>query len=463
MGAKQQKAIMTYNGVSYLPLFLFIPFLILAFSDHWAYDECWTYVSTLDTNPAEIINYTKFKYANNHVLNTLYFYFLQSAGVKTMVLYRLPSLLSFFIYFHFISLLLKGQEGYAVRHLDQLVLYLWPYSIYFVMGRGYALGMATFVGALYFFKQYLKHDQIKHLLYFVLLGSVSSLSIFSFLFPFVAMVIILGMSKFSAIIKSPLRIAVLALYLPVLWYVYDKGSIINEYDTNIIGGESLFRGGTISSLISFLASMDVLPHKAFLVFKFIISGTLLTLLYVFIKRRRWYIELSIAVVTILLFVLSHYAFGALYPMFRGVAYLILLFYLPFIYSHFKKNKLMGANFVAVLLAGVYFYGTIFYFYSHKSTKDVLADVAKAPATILFEDMHRAGIADNHMFHNDSLSIINCETDSTEKFLQNMDTVKYLLAKPETLEKYGYTDKFVPQYEVATFIYFDKVFYKRKEH
>ncbi len=458
----QQKPILTYNGVSYLPLILSIPFIILAFSDHWAYDEAWSYIAAIDTNPWEIITYSKFKYANNHVLNTLYFYYLQLAGVKSIFLYRLPAVLSFFIYYHFISRLLKSEEGYAVRHLDQLVLYLWPYSVYFFQGRGYGLAMASFVGALFFFKQYLKGGLVKHLLYFVLLGVLSSVSLFSFLFPFVAMVIILGISRFSSIIKSPVRILVLALYLPVMWYIYDKGSIVNEYDTNIIGSNSLLQGGTISSLISFSSIMDFVPYKVFITFKVMITGTLLTLLYIFIKRKKWYVELSVIAVTLLLFVLSYYLVGAQYPMYRGVAYLILLVYLPFVYSHFKKNKMMGAHFVAVLIIGVTYVSILFYYTAQKSTKDVLADVSKDPHAILFEDIHRAGKAVNHMFHNDTLQVINCPTDSTGKFMRTIDTVKYVLCSPQTIDTLQLTDKFELQYKVATFLAFDKAFYIRKQ-
>lgn len=453
----------TYKGVSVLPLILLVPLIILSFSPHWSYDESMTYVNIIDVSPSQIVEYNKYNLANNHVINSLYMWWLESLGVQSLFLFRLPSLFLFGGYFVIISRLLKQQDGYVLRHIDQLMLYLWPFSIYFAQARGYAMAMVCFLGALLAFKLYLKEDKLMRLLLFMLLGIVSAISIFSFVYPFIAMIIILGLQKFKSIIKSPQRIALLATVLPVLFYIFDKGQIISKYDVAIIGRDSLFRGGTLSSLISFLTLNEFAPNWLFMIFKAILSLSLLPVIYLLVKRAKMYVEITIILVTLLLLVFAHYVFGADYPIYRGVAYLVLLFLLCFAYSNFNKNILFTIHFLIIIGIGITYLGILFYYKSQYSMNDVLADVSLSPGSVLVEDVHPATTAANHMKYKDSLHVINnCITEDIACFDNALDSVKYVICLPGRIEKGGHSGEFEPVYRVATFFYFNKIFYKRKE-
>lgn len=458
---QQSSSWLTCKGVSVVPLLMAVPLLLLSLSSHWSYDESMTYMNILDSTPLEIVQYEKYRLANNHVLNSLYYRWLEGMGVKSLFLFRLPNFLMFFVYFLLISRLLKKQEGYQLRHVDQLVLYLWPYYIYFAQARGYSLAMVAMLGALIALKSFVKEGKPKHLLYIVLLGSLSSLSIFSFIFPFAAMLIVACLSRFMQVLKSPLHWLILALTLPVVWYVFDKGQVVSEYDPAIIGRDTLFRGGTLSSLISFLTLNEFAPREVFLILKVLVSVTLAPVAFILIRRGKIYIELTVALVSVLLLVVAHYAFGAMYPLYRGAAYIIILVLLAFTYSNFRKSIFNTLHFSAIIICGLVYMGYLFYFQSQKSMDDVMAQVAADPGPVLVQDVHPAPLAVNHMRYNDALDLNVCITYDTACFDRTLDTAKYVICFEDRIALAGRQDEFELQYRVATFFYYNKYFYKRK--
>ncbi len=458
---QQSSSWLTYKGVSVLPLLMTVPLLLLSFSPHWSYDESMTYMNILDSTPLEIIQYEKYRLANNHVLNSLYYWLIEDLGAKSVFLFRLPNFLMFFVYFLLISRLLKKQEGYQLRHIDQLMLYLWPYYIYFAQARGYSLAMVAMLGALIALKAFVKEGKPRHLLYIVLLGSLSSVSIFSFIFPFAAMLIVAGLSRFQQVIKSPLHWLILALALPVVWYIFDKGQVVSEYDPAIIGRDTLFRGGTLSSLISFLTLNEFAPREVFLVLKVLVSVTLASAAFILIRRGKIYIELTVALVSVLLLVVAHYAFGAMYPLYRGAAYIIILVLLSFTYSNFRKSIFNTLHFSSIIICGLVYMSYLFYFQSQKSMYDVLAQVAANPGPVLVQDVHPAPLVVNHLHYNDTLDLDICITYDTLCFDRTLETAKYVICFEDRIAMAGREDEFELQYKVATFFYFNKYFYKRK--
>ncbi|MCB0699943.1 MAG: hypothetical protein H6551_08375 [Chitinophagales bacterium] len=447
-----------------IPYLVLVPIIILSFSDMWAYDESWTYVNTIGNTPGELIAYSKYKIANHHVLNSLYFRWLQELGIKSIFFYRLLSLLTYFLYILFITkLLYREEEEYKPDYWGLAALYLWPYTIYFGQGRGYALAMVSLLMALYYMKTYLKSANQKHLLYFILAGSISSLSIFSFCFPFIAMMIILGLYRFMEIVKSPVRILIFALYLPVLYYVFDKGKVISEYDLNIIGADSLFKGGTLSSLISFMGLLDFVDHKYFMIFKIALTATLLPVLFIMIRRGKLYLEILVALVTIALLVVSHVLFGSQYPLFRGTAYILIMLYLSIVYTNRKGNIFVKAHLAVVSIVGVIYLGILISFMMQKNDNDVLNYVAEHGSNkILVEDVHPATNAYDIMYHDNKIDLVQCEDDAMDIFERNIDSVNFIVCKAETAAEYGIDKRFEPIYPVARFFECNKIFYMRKE-
>lgn len=453
---------LTYKGVSILPLLLIIPLVVLAFSDHWAYDESLSYVSIIGLSSGEIISYSKFNLANNHVFNSLYYLLLERNDVQSLFWFRFPNLIAFFIYYHFIVRLLRQKEDYQLRYVDQLMLFLWPYFIYFAQARGYSIALVCFAGGLYFYKEYFKSEAKKYLLYFVLLNCLASLSLFSFVFPFGAMIIIVGIRKFRQIVSSPLSILILAISLPVAWYVADKGQIVSEFDPGIIGRDSLFKGGTISSLISFMSLMEFAPDQVFLACKWLITITMLPVLFFMVKRAKLHIEITIILVTLLLLVFAHYTMGAMYPVYRGVAYMVFLFLLSFTYSNFKRNIFYTIHFSAIILVGIVYLGYLFHFKAQKCSNDYLVEVAADPGVIIVDDGHKTAWADNHMQYRDTLDVVSLQSFDTVGFDNTLDTAKYLVCTPERFALCKHQNEFEPVYSVSTFFYYNSIFYKRKQ-
>lgn len=453
----------TYKGISLLPLLLLIPLVILCFSDHWAYDEATTYVKVMDVSWMDIVNYNIYNLANNHVLNSLYFKWLQQLGADNLFFFRLPSLLAFFFYYLYIGKLLRMKADYQLHHIDQLMLFIWPYLVYFAQGRGYGIAMTAFIAGLYHYKLYLEESKPRHLLYFVLLNCLASLSIFSFLYPFAAMVIIVGIRRFMEIIKSPIRILIFVMAIPVVFYVAVKGIVVSECDPAVIGRETLFKGGSISSIISFLALMEFAPDKLFFILKALISITMVPVLFLLVKRTRWHIEITIILVSILLLVVSHYAMGALYPVYRGVAYIIMLLLLSFAYTNFKRNYFITAHFMAIILSGCIYLGYLFYFKAQKCSYDALQDVKYKTDMVLVGENHPGTSADNYMYFNGSYNVLTIDSDDSTTFERTLDTANYLICKPEQLAWSRNRDYFEEMYPVASFFYYNKIFYKRKGH
>src|SRR5690606_6585054 len=369
---------------------------------------------------------------------------------------------AFFAYFWIVSALLKRQEGYQVRHVDQLMLYLWPYSFYFAQARGYGLAMVAMLGALLALKRYLDEGKPQQLLGIVLLGSLSCISIFSFIFPFAAMLIVAGVARFRQVIRSPLQWLIFALALPAAWYVFDKGQVVSKYDVSIIGGESLIRGGTLSSLISFLALNELVPDSVFLSLKVLVIISLVPALFILIRRGKIYLELTVALVSILLLVVAHYAFGAMYPLYRSAAYILILLYLAFCYSNFRKTVFYTLHSTAVIICGVVFLGYLFYFMAQKNMHDALAEVAGDPGLVLMQEFDLAPMAVKYMYYNDSLDIHPCLANDTPCFERPLDKVKYVICFEDRLKLAGVEDEFELRYKVASFLYFNKYFYKRKQ-
>lgn len=446
-----------------IPFLVLIPLIIFAFSGKIAYDESTTYYNVLNRTPAELIAYEGYNSANHHLLNSLYYYVLQQLGIINLFIYRLPSFLLFFVYAVLLNKFLRSRKDYRLNYIDLAALYLWPYTIYFAQARGYALALVAFAVAFWYLKQYLRSSNPKHLFYIVFAGIISTLSIFSFLFPVIAVLAVVVVYRFREVMTSPARLLVLAMYIPVLYYVYQKGQIITEFDLNIIGGDSLFLGGTLSSMVSFMSLINFLPHHYFLILKLLYFATLVPALFIMVKRKEWHIEVLVILVTLLLLVLAHTLAGAMYPLFRGAAYILFLFYLALAYTNFKRHIFITIHMATICMIGVLYFCVIFWIHSHKDCGDVLTDISKSPGVLLDADMNRCSDTYNDMYHNNSINIIHCNMDDTACVLDKIDSARYVICTDKIYEAANMKESFIKMYKVTTFFDYRHTFYMRKEN
>ena len=127
-------------------LLLLLALLLMAYRAEWQYDEAWTYMGIANSSCKDIVTYTSFNLANNHVFNSLYFHWLQGMGAKAEIIYRIVSLLSYIVYCLFLYRLLE-QQNPGGRSRSSVVLLLLPYMGFFALGRGYAPALAGFTAA----------------------------------------------------------------------------------------------------------------------------------------------------------------------------------------------------------------------------------------------------------------------------------------------------------------------------
>ncbi len=389
----------------YLPIIVILAWLLfLAINADWEYDEAWSFTSIETYSISETIAYSPYYYANNHIINSLWFYAVAALHTIHPLLYRLLSVISGIVYIYFIFRVLELRSGKQIDWWAAIFLLL-PFTLFFAMGRGYAIAFAATTASHYYLIRYLNKQSAKDYLRFVVIGCIASLSIFSFIFCFAAMLVLLAwkeMRMYAAKQIKPiakdviLKLAGIVLLLPVLWYIYRCGHIINDKDPSIIGSASLAGNGTLSSLLSYICMQGIAEGRMFTVLRLLFAGSMLPILYVLAKRRRVYYEFIILGIVSLLLMISHYALGSLYPMGRSAAYYIIFLYMVFYLAYLQGNKkLFVPHFLVVAGLGI----VLLYF----ATQNTLLPKGKDAFKIVYEDKCYTLYTDNS---NDNYKIYN---------------------------------------------------------
>lgn len=426
---------------------LFMLLLLLAIFTEWEYDEAWTYMDIIGLSPYEIASYSKYNIANNHILNSLYFYVLQSAGIKSAVYYRILSLLVFWVYVYYIKKLLANDKR-KENLVYEVALYLMPFLIFFSLGRGYSLALAGFAASLYYFKLMLVEKCAKNLWGFVLTGSISSLSLFSFVIPFIAMLIWVCITCYKSILAKKQNLLAFLLVLPVLMYINQVGHIINISDKHIVGGDSFFKNGTLSSIVTFMCLYDYLPHNVFTILKIAYLLSLASALVMFFLQKKLSAEMYVIVLSLLLMVALHYVLGAKYPYYRSVSYIPLLLVLMLASVQTHKLLITQHFYVIAAIGCINLFVFIRQVFS-ANTKDALTYVANHGGRVLVSDNFNPNISlYNKLYFNDSLKVTRVENyDQDSLFFPMIDSADIILCENNKLETAGKATGFEKVYEL----------------
>lgn len=340
---------------------VFLVLIMYALMHTFEYDEAWTYLSVKNQSLFELISYKNFNIANNHLLNSLWFRLLQSAGVKSVFLYRCASLASFVAYAFFLYKAVTYNNDFW-RPKDDWYLSLFflpPVIFFFAMGRGYSIAIASFCASLYYLKVFVHEKNAEAYWLFFVCGVLSCVSIVSFFFPFVAMFLYAHLKTYKDHFFSVKTILSGLILLAVTSYIYYIGKTILLHDTIINGTDNLFVYGMYSTFISFLnISSLVFPDKDLyasinlgFLSKALVLLTLIPVLWIFIyKHLTRHTELILLFITTLLFLASHVILHSKYPSDRSVLYLLYLIYIPVILHIAQyQNKFFKLHFYSVLL------------------------------------------------------------------------------------------------------------------
>lgn len=361
-------------------LFLFFLSLILVLivlSD-WEYDEAWTFNEVSKNNFVDLLLYSKYQYANNHLLNSLYFKVIQVFSGEGVYWYRGLSLLGFCMFFYANLKILKmlGVNYYLI-----IFLILAPYFIYFSLGRGYGLAIGAFSLSFLFLIESIIRPSKKNEYQFVFFGLLSVLSIFSFLFSFLSMCMVLAYYKKNRLFNVHVIFQIFII-ISVLGYVYYAGKIVNDFDPNIIGSESLLKGGTLSSVLSDFSHHYTYKHISFywLLKLVVASGFIVSVLYLLkvryaanlIKQKVIFLLILVPVISLIGMVVANLLLDAKFPMGRSVMYLhyMALLFVIVIFSPYTK-KLYYLPITSISLASILFIVSVFHNLSRPSLEDVL--------------------------------------------------------------------------------------------
>jgi len=386
----------------YVFIFFLSAFVIFAICNDWIYDESTSYLGVVNNSFWDLVTYNKFKLANSHVINSLYFSLLQRGNFTAVVYYRLLSLVGFGLFFMAnarILRLLKINSFYII------FLIIAPYFFYFSYGRGYALAIGSFAMAFYYLLKYSKEPLVKYEYFIVLFGALSCLSIFSFLYGFLSLLIVFGIFKLKHL-KSIHTLISGVIVLGVIFYVYTMGKIVNANDPSIIGVNnfSLLKYGTLSSIFSDFSYRDYMVNLFFShagvirvigLFKMLIMlCVIVPLFYVrkddFKRIDPTNIKTILSLLTILPFLLmvaAHIFAHALYPLTRAVFYLhyvLLLFILVSTVSYSKK-LIFYIPLIILGITSLAYISYMFYDLSRPNIKDALVTTKNYPLYVLFEN------------------------------------------------------------------------------
>ena len=444
--------------------FIFLLVLYYAVTHTWEYDEAWTWLSVKNESFTDLLLYRHFNIANNHLLNSLWFKVLQLAGVKQALLYRSISLLSYFAYAAFLYKVLGyGTTDSRPSVLLSSLFFLPPVVLFFAAGRGYALSMACFVGAFYYLKVYIAEKKASAYWLFFILGLIASLSIVSFFYPFVAMLIYVYIRRSEKIV-TPQALISAVIFLALTGYIYYIGKTIILHDKIINGTGNLLVNGMYSSFISFLGVNNLFPFPGFydrfnllLVTKLIILVTFLPAIWVLLRKYLTLApELMVLVMVTVIALCAHLILKAMYPSDRSVIYLLYLIYAPMAIGIVAtRNKYLQVHYYTVIVFAVINMVGYFYVLTKPELYKTLAQTTTGQHTIISDWPNWADDMENelyfdHRFHFEYIA------QSFEKDLPLVDEkIKAAVADPDTdlllLQKTSYkrnlslfTDDFIVQ-------------------
>jgi hypothetical protein len=430
-------------------LLLFVLAIYFALAIEWEYDEAWSFMVIHNNTFGELLMYTKFQKANNHLWNSLWFKLCQQLSFNTILAYRALSLISFLVFsylgYRIIKLISNGKNNY----LHWLALAFNISFYYFSIGRGYGVALCFFVYNLFFCLNTLANkENIKFYSIFLLSCFFSSTGILSNFYinsTFIIAFWIAYSVKFYTFNFKQLwlnhkgHILLSALYFALLTpYIYHIGNIINTKDPSIIGSSSLIKNGLFSSILSYMALQDfVQPDRLNILKLAFIASLLLVLTVLFIKGRKELFRndpvLLFCIIafsgTIVLFIISHVILHAKYPMGRALLPInyLLVFTIVYLVIRFRISLLAFLPFyICIVGAGIGIVIKLF----HQSTFPRIED------ELCYLNKHVVQIPPQHKNPNLDLALTYTKTSCAINQPQK-DTIYVYSSWSLTLEERNY--------------------------
>ncbi|HVU56508.1 MAG TPA: hypothetical protein VHD83_15690 [Puia sp.] len=436
----------------FISIFFFILLFIFAYLHTWEYDEAWTWLYVKNESIGDLVLYKHFNIANNHLLNSLWFKLMQMAGCRHVIFYRMASLASYCLYCYFLwkAITWKNPLGKARSDWWLILFFVPPIMIYFTLGRGYAMATAFFAGSLYYMKAWLDEKRTSDYWKFFCCGVISSLSIVSFLFPFLAMLIYIFFRSGGKVF-SVRNIVSAVLVLPLLGYIYYVGKIILLNDKIINGTDHLIVNGMYSTFFGFLGIYDFIfpspelleQFRLVMVSKILVPLSFVPVLWIMIRRRkaRSFPELTLLLLITLMLFGAHIVLKAKYPSDRSVIYFLYLLYIPIIvYIIREKNKFFKLHYFVVLFFSLVNFFAYWYALARPDFYRVMAAKPVRTYTIISDLQNYPDEVYNELYFDGRLQVryiatsFETDWDKVDRAIVSAlkeDTADYLLVQRST--------------------------------
>ncbi|MFT5823758.1 MAG: putative membrane protein [Crocinitomix sp.] len=218
------------------------------------YDEAWTIDAFVGLPVIDIISFSP-PQVNNHMTNTLLIKLFYQFGNESVFIARLPNVIAG-VFYLFFSYRISKEFFRPIFGLSLFILLISnPFILdFFSLARGYGLALAFCIGSIYYLIRFIEEHKIKAAYFSLILGSLSVLSSFSFLFYFAGLLFI---SHYSYYQNRVLKPQIFQLTKGTLIILIVLGALLFKPLTKLIsigelsyGGDINFYKDTLSSLVS---------------------------------------------------------------------------------------------------------------------------------------------------------------------------------------------------------------------
>ena len=306
---------------------VFIYIIVRAVLLDVTYDEAWTIETFVTADWINIINYTPTA-ANNHMINSLLIKLIFLGGYKSVFIARLPNVFFSLIYIYYSYQLCIRNFNPLVSILLFLSLLLNPFLLdYFSLARGYGISLGLLIMTLHYLFEYTKHSSLKQLTFCFISGSIMTLSNFSFLSVFMAIIFIAFVQSVSKKqTREVLASSGIACFTLVI-IMYEPIRKLIKHNCLWYGGQHNILEDTIMSVVRFSSGNFYNTKYTFIVTTFLVL-LLVYLLFRYIKSSnrfsfsRVFNLLVLLLAPLTIATIQHLILKTPYPTDRTAVYLI---------------------------------------------------------------------------------------------------------------------------------------------
>jgi hypothetical protein len=343
--------------VKHLPLFICITVALLLLSYtiiracklSFTHDESYTYLySSLDSFMQIISNRTTEISANNHILNTLFMKLFDRMFGSSEISLRFQSILAHIVYLTFTFLIIRQFRSRGVQIAGFIILNINPYLLdFFSLARGYALSIAFMIVSIYYFIEYMKEEKNKQLTISFIAAAFATLSNFSLLNYFAALLFIHQMIlyfKYKSLRMSFNKSkSVIVIVLLMILICYEPLRKLIKYKRFDFGGTTGIWSDTVKSEIDMFLYQKGYSPIVFTVISIIIIATVISVSIILIRKYKMntvniqdkicLLVLSLLTLILLSNTVQHYLFDSPYIAERFALFITPLFFLLLVYLY----------------------------------------------------------------------------------------------------------------------------------